>query len=125
MSDTAPAPDPFQIWRDWVSQSERQWNDFFNEMMATEQFGESMGQMTQTYLTMQRNMSEAFGRYFVSLNLPTRTDVLTLGNRLVEIEDRLSKIEAQLEKMAATEGQEEDGPSPRKKPARTRKPPKE
>ena len=117
----APPPDPFQIWRDWLSQSERQWNDFFNQMMSTDEYGQAMGRMMDAYLTTQRSMSEAFGRYFTALNIATRTDVLTLGNRLTDIEDRLGAIETSIAKLGKA-GPAEKAAS-RAKPARTKKPP--
>jgi polyhydroxyalkanoic acid synthase PhaR subunit len=116
-----PAPDPFQAWRDWLSQSERQWNEFFNQVMGTDQFGESMGRMMDAYLGTQRTMSDTLGRYFSSMNMPTRTDVLTLGDRLTQIEERLTSIES-LVKAAAPE-RPTAAEQPRKKPARTKKPP--
>lgn len=117
----APPPDPFQLWRDWLSQSERQWNEYFNNMMSTDEYGQAMGRMMDTYLTAQRNMSEAMGRYFTALNMPTRTDVLTLGNRLTDIEDRLAGIETALTKLAPAPAQAKAVSRP--KPARTKKPP--
>ena len=85
--------DPFAVWRDWLSNSERQWNSFLNQAMSTDEFGQAMGRMMDVYLGMQKNMNEVMGRYFTALNVPTRTDVLSLGTRLGEIEDRLGSIE--------------------------------
>ncbi len=107
-SAPAPTPDPFAMWRDWLTQSERQWNSYLNDVMSTDQFSEAMGRMTDMSLNMQKNMNEVMGRYFAALNVPTRTDVLSLGNRLTEIEERLGSIESALvdlkpvEKRAAT-----------------------
>jgi polyhydroxyalkanoic acid synthase PhaR subunit len=117
----APPPDPFQLWRDWLGQSERQWNEFFNNMMSTDEYGQAMGRMMDAYLTTQRSMSEAMGRYFTALNVPTRTDVLTLGNRLTEIEDRLGAIEDGIARLAPDAAKPKAQARP--KPARTKKPP--
>jgi polyhydroxyalkanoic acid synthase PhaR subunit len=121
---TQGTPDPFTVWRDWLTQSERQWNEFYNQVMSTDQYGQAMGQMMDVYLTMQKNMQEAMGRWFTALNLPTRTDVLTLGNRLGDVEARLVAIERALEGLAKA-GEKGDSPKPaaRPRPARTRKPP--
>jgi polyhydroxyalkanoic acid synthase PhaR subunit len=117
----APPPDPFQLWRDWLSQSERQWNEFFNNMMSTDEYGQAMGRMMDAYLTTQRSMSEAMGRYFTALNVPTRTDVLTLGNRLSDIEDRLAAIETGIARLGPDAAKPKTQARP--KPARTKKPP--
>ncbi len=99
MSDTTN-PDPFAMWRDWLSNSERQWNSFLNDAMATDEFGRNMGRMMDVYLAMQKNLNEVMGRYFSALNVPTRTDVMTLGNRLGEIESRLDGIEGAVKALA-------------------------
>lgn len=96
----ATTPDPFAMWRDWLTQSERQWNGFLNDVMATDQFSEGMGRMMDMNLTMQKNLNEVMGRYFAALNVPTRTDVLSLGNRLTEIEERLASMEDALRALA-------------------------
>jgi polyhydroxyalkanoic acid synthase PhaR subunit len=117
-------PDPFQMWRDWISNSERQWNEFFNQMMGTDEFGRSMGRFMDAYLETQRNFGEAFGRYFSSMNLPTRTDVLTLSNRLTEIEERLTAIEALLRGLSPEDsGHKQAAPTRAKRPPRTKQPP--
>jgi hypothetical protein len=81
-----------------------------------------MGRMMDVYLNMQKSMNEAMGRYFSAMNLPTRTDVLGLGNRLSEIEDRLAAIERAVAKLAPGEGAAV-AKEPGAKPPRTKKPP--
>jgi polyhydroxyalkanoic acid synthase PhaR subunit len=115
--------DPFAMWRDWVSQSERQWNAFLNNAMSTDEFSESMGRMMDVYLGMQKNMNETMGRYFSALNIPSRNDILSLGDRLGAIEDRLTSIESALGGLKATKAAAGEEPAtPR--PPRTRKPAK-
>ena len=71
-----------------------------NDAMATDEFGRNMGRMMDVYLAMQKNLNEVMGRYFSALNVPTRTDVMTLGNRLGEIESRLDGIEGAVKALA-------------------------
>ncbi len=118
---TQGLPDPFAMWSQWLQQSERQWNQFLNEAMATDEFSQSMGRMMDVYLNFQKQMSEVLGRYFATINIPSRTDVLALGDRLQEIEDRLARIEGAIAKVAATQASE-SGAAPAPKPKRTRKP---
>lgn len=126
---TSPARDPFAMWREWLSQSERQWNAFFNDVMGTEQFSQYQGRFTELYLAMQRNMSEAMGRYLTTLDMPTRSDVLGLGQRLSLVEDRLRTIEEGLTRLSrgATADEPPTAAPPQTavaapRPARTRKP---
>lgn len=124
---TQPAPDPFTMWRDWLSQSERQWNAYLNEAMSTDEFSQAMGRMMDVYLNMQKSMNEVMGRYFSAMNIPTRTDVLSLGNRIGEVEERLANIERTLQAVAAASGAAERKPATATaaaRPPRTKKPAK-
>ena len=118
------------MWRDWLSNSERQWNGFLNEVMATDQFGESMGRMMDVYLNMQKNMNDVMGRYFSAINVPTRTDLLALGNRLSDIEERLGGIEGMVKSLGTAVAPAAVAVSPKTeaaaipRPPRTRKPAK-
>ena len=93
MADQASTADPFALWRDWVANSERQWNGFLNNAMATDEFSQTMGRFMDVYLNLQKNMNEVMGRYLQTINVPTRNDILAIGERLSQIEDRLSSIE--------------------------------
>jgi polyhydroxyalkanoic acid synthase PhaR subunit len=122
-----PYPDPLELWRNWLTESERQWNGFLNQAMATDEFSQTMGRFMDVYLNLQKSMSEAMGRYLTAMNLPSRTDLLAIGDRLAAVEERLAAVETAVSsagkgssKIAAANG----GPAPRPKPARTRKPQK-
>lgn len=121
MADQASTVDPFAMWRDWVANSERQWNSFLNNAMATDEFSQTMGRMMDVYLNVQKNMNEVMGRYLQTINVPTRNDILALGERLSQIEDRLSNIESGLRANAAP-ANAGGATAAAKKPARTKKP---
>ena len=65
-TETTP-PDISAVWRDWATQSERQWNEFFNEMMGTDEFSQSLGRNLDVFLHFQKTMSEAMGPYLTAL----------------------------------------------------------
>jgi polyhydroxyalkanoic acid synthase PhaR subunit len=129
---TEPGPaatpaDPFQVWREWLDRSERQWNDWLAEAMESEHFGHGSKRLLDLAMEFQSSMNSATHRYFTMLNVPTRADVLQLGERLVAIEERLSGIEEALVASQAGSGAATK-PQPRAaaarpKPKRTRKPP--
>ena len=119
------ATDPLQAWRDWMTESERQLNSFFNDAMSTDQFSRGMGQFMDLYLNSQKTMNDTFGRYLSAFNLPSRTDVLDIANRLTHIEDRLSAIESSLAASVRASRSEAAGAAPavdRERPARTKQP---
>lgn len=126
MADKIATADPFEMWRDWVANSERQWNSFLNNAMATDEFSQAMGRMMDVYLNMQKNMNEVMGRYLQVINVPTRNDVMAIGERLSQIEDRLNQIEGALARMSVPSASGTAAPRatavPR--PPRTKKPAK-
>lgn len=126
MADKIATADPFEMWRDWVANSERQWNSFLNNAMATDEFSQAMGRMMDVYLNMQKNMNEVMGRYLQVINVPTRNDVMAIGERLSQIEDRLNQIEGALARMSVSSASGTAAPRatavPR--PPRTKKPAK-
>jgi polyhydroxyalkanoic acid synthase PhaR subunit len=120
---TSTSPDPLAAWREWVSQSERQWNAFLNEAMATEAYGQSVGRFMELYVAMQKSMADAMGRYVTALNLPARGDVLALGDRLGAIESRLAGIEQRLARLSGPAPRAEDPAVDPLRPPRTKRPP--
>lgn len=114
--------DPLASWRNWLSDAETRWNGFFNQMMGTDQFSRVMSRFTELSLNMQKTMAEAMGQYFSALNLPTRADVISQGERLSSIEERLTSIEASLARLAGA-GDAPDGASIAiRRPPRTKQP---
>lgn len=123
MADQRNSPsDPLSSWREWMSQSESRLNTLFNEVMATDGYSRVMGGLTKVFVSMQKSMSEGMERYFTSLSLPTRSDVIDLAQRLSMIESRLLSIETSLVRLAgpATPRDESTAAAPR--PPRTRRP---
>ncbi|MCY3928195.1 MAG: hypothetical protein OXG81_07960 [Acidobacteria bacterium] len=117
----APPPDPFAMWREWVTKSEHQMNAMLNEMMGTEEFARASGNWVEAMTMFQQTMSEGAQRYFEMAGVPTRTDVAELSERLTAVEERLQRIEALL--AAAVGRREQQNEAVR--PARTRRPPSE
>ncbi len=113
-------PDPMAAWRSFITQSEQQWNAFLNQAMGSEQYSQSLGRFMETYATMQKTMADTMGRYLGALNMPTRADIMTLGDRLAMIEDRLTAIERMLARPEAQRAG--DAVAPVTRPPRTKQP---
>jgi hypothetical protein len=118
----APATDPFSAWREWVSNSERQLNSFFNEMMGSDRYSQFLGRFTDLQIGMQKNMNEGLSRFFTSLNLPTRDDVIALNERLGAIEERLRVIQAAIGAEEA-DAAAKNSHTAAARPPRTKRPP--
>lgn len=117
------APDIMQLWREWLAQSERQFNACFNETMNTEAFARTMGGYMEMTAAFQRLVGEGMQRYLAFINMPSRSDVMGLGDALRLIEDRLAHIE-QLLRIATGVVEAPAGAFElEREPARTRVPP--
>jgi hypothetical protein len=110
--------------RDWFVQSEKMWSDAMSEMMADERVAKTSGRFMQEALHTQRLFSESMGQYLSNMNMPSRTDILDLKDRVYQMEDSLNQVLVELRALRAEKATAEDDPAPRKKPARTRKAPK-
>ncbi len=104
MPDNDDRPDVGQLWRNWLTDTERQWNAFFNDVMGTDSFGRFLGGYMDIYSTFQRLVAQNMERSLSTLNVPSRSDVLELSERLSSLEERLSSIESSINTLAEAVG---------------------
>ncbi len=117
------APDIMQFWRDWLTQSERQFNAFFAQSMSTEPFARSVGGYMEMNATFQRMLAQGMERYLAMINIPSRTDVIALGETMRAMEGRLARIEELLQIAVDAGASREQDAVPPSEPSRTRRPP--
>jgi len=120
MANDSPR-DPAAVFREFVTQWERNINTLANQVMGTESFSRLMQEGQRLQLAMQQATSEAMGRRLAAMNMPTRDDVIRLAEKLADVDRRLARIEASLEGDATVVP---DDP-PRTGRPRTRQPPAE
>lgn len=120
-SDSAN-PDVGELWRGWLTETERQLNGFFNEVMGTDAFSRVAGNYVDGYAIVQRALNQSMERYLTTFNLPTHSDIIELGNRLSTIEERLNTIERNIESIAQKAGIQSEASVTQLRPKRTRKP---
>lgn len=119
MSD-AKLPDPAAMLRDMLGQWEKTSNEAMTQLMATNEFGRAMGQMTTMSLEAKNNLSEIFGKLLTGMNLPSRDELLTVATQIRDVDARLDRIETLLVKLTGASPVAERPALPR--PPRTRKP---
>ena len=100
MANESP-PDPAAAFRELVTTWERNINSVANQVMGTESFSRLMQEAQRMQLVVQQATSEAMGRRLAALNMPTREDIIRLAEKLSEVERRLMRIEASIDKDAA------------------------
>ena len=109
---------PLDLWRQFITDSERQWNGFFKDVLGTDTFSTSMNAWVEASLTVQRMIADQLERYYTAFNIPTHGDLVALGERMKAIEDTLARIEASMAPADPV-----SRASVRAKPARTKRPP--
>lgn len=114
--------DVAQLWRSWLTETERQWNGFFSEVLGTDAFARFVGNYTEGYSVIQRSLNRGMERYLNTFNLPTHSDIAELGERLHNIEERLASLETSIHNIAAAAGVAASVPVTQLRPRRTRRP---
>src|SRR5947209_9500304 len=124
MAEQQTTPDPAAAFRELVSQWEKGLNEVASRTMNSEEFTRAMNKATATTTTMQQQLGELIGRYLSSLNLPTRTEMVSIGERLQAIETSLHRLTTQLEKLAGVTatGASAGGPPRTKRPPSAEQP---
>ena len=107
-----------QDFSEMVTEWERNFDAFANQVMGTEAYSEAMNQMQKAQLSYQRGFSEVMSQQLAAMNVPSREDLLGLMDMLAQINQRRDRIEVQL-----ASGKKKK--SKKKRPARTKQPPSE
>src|SRR5438105_1663385 len=99
MAESAPrTPGPadfLSAWQQMASQGEQQWNQYLNQVMGTDAFAGLLGKYLEGYLAFQGTLARNVEQYLQAVNLPTRSDVTSLGERLAGIESQLNALAAE------------------------------
>jgi chaperonin GroEL (HSP60 family) len=110
------------MWRSWLSETERQLNGFFGDVLGTEQFARMSGNFVDGYAVVQRALNQSMERYLNTFNLPTHSDIIELAERMHAIEERLASVESTIRTVAEQAGVNPSATVTRLRPRRTRKP---
>lgn len=114
--------DVVDLWRKWLTETERQWNSFFNEVMGTDSFSRFTSNYMDAYSVVQRGLNQGMERYLNTFNLPTHSDIVELGERLHNIEERLALLEQNISSLLEAAGGVPAAAVTQLRPRRTRRP---
>lgn len=112
-------PNPLDMWRQYITDSERQWNGFFKDVLGTDTVSNGMNAWVEASLTVQRMVADQLERLYTTFNIPTHADLVSLGERMKSVEESLARMEAM---MAATPRRAGAAPKAAKTPKRARPP---
>jgi SMC interacting uncharacterized protein involved in chromosome segregation len=114
--------DPFAVWQTMLGEMEKGFNAFANKAMASPEFSKTMNQAGGATAGAQKQFGELMEKYLVSMNMPSRAQMVDMAARLQSIENQLAEIKALLLKGRNSAGAQTAGPAaPR--PPRTKRPP--
>jgi hypothetical protein len=114
--------DPVALWQQMIGEMEKGFNAFATEAMASPEFSKAMNQAGGVTAGTQRQFGDVMEKYLLSVNLPSRAQMVGMAERLQSIEALLCEIKTMLQQMnAAAAPQGAVAAMPR--PPRTKRPP--
>ena len=98
-----PESDPFsqmlQFYDDWT----KTWSGAASEMASSRNFADSMAQQLEASLSatqlLRRQMGELMEQSMQQMSLPTRRQILSIAERMTNIEMRLDDMEAKMDQV--------------------------
>ncbi|MBA4720150.1 MAG: hypothetical protein H2067_03400 [Alcanivorax sp.] len=117
--DDGASQDPFEAWRSFLTEAERNINEGLSKAMATPQYTAASQGVLKALLQSQSTFQKMAKRYFETVNLATREDMAAIAERLDAIEEALNRLERD---SATTAKSRSTGRVTATKPRRTRNP---
>ena len=116
--------DPVAIWQNMIGEMEKGFNAFANKVMESPEFSRVVNQVGGVSAGAQKQLGDMMEKYLVSMNLPSRAQMVSMAERLQSIEGQLNEIKALLHQVHSNSGAPEGGYPAAPKPPRTRRPPR-
>lgn len=88
--------DPLHAWREWYQKSEKQWSDALSGLLGSEKFAQATGKYAQEAMHLHRMFNETMAQYLSAINVPSRSDLTELGERLGQVEDALAGLQVEV-----------------------------
>ncbi len=114
--------DPVALWQTMIGEMEKGFNAFANQAMTSPEFSKAMNQAGGVSAGAQKQFSELMEKYLLSMNMPSRAQMIGMAERLQSIEGQLNEIKAMLHQMNAASGNTA-GYAGTPRPPRTKRPP--
>jgi SMC interacting uncharacterized protein involved in chromosome segregation len=115
--------DPVVMWQNLIGEMEKRFNAFANQTMASPAFSKAMNQAGGVTAGAQKQLGDLMEKYLVSMNLPSRAQMVGMAERLQSIEGQLNEIKVLLQQMNAISGMTKDSVAAAPRPPRTKRPP--
>ena len=114
--------DPVALWQKMLGEMEKGFNSLANQALASPQFSEAMNRAGGVTAGAHKQLGDLMEKYFISMNMPSRSQMVGIAERLQTIEGQLNDIKELLQEMQRQTGAARPTSAPAK-PPRTRRPP--
>ena len=98
--------DPLGFWRTTQNASLEAWSKAMVELVNTEAYAEATGRLLDTYLAasvpMRKAVEQVMTQVLGQINMPTRAEVLSIAERMTNIEMRLDDLDARFDDLQRT-----------------------
>jgi len=115
--------DPVALWQNMIGEMEKGFNAFANQAMASPEFSKVVNQVGGATAGAQKQLGELMEKYLLSMNLPSRSQMIGMAERLQLIESQLNEIKAMLHQMQGVSAGISGASSQTPRPPRTKRPP--
>ena len=115
--------DPAAIWQNMIGEMEKGFNAFANKAMESPEFSRVVNQVGGVSAGAQKQLGDMMEKYLLTMNLPSRAQMVGMAERLQGIEGQLNEIKALLHQLHNSSGAPEGGYPAAPKPPRTKRPP--
>ena len=116
--------DPVAMWQNMIGEMEKGFNSLAGQTMSSPEFSKVMNQVGGVTAGAQKQLGELMEKYLVSMNLPSRAQMVGMAERIQAIEGQLNEIKALLHQVHHNSLSQDSGlVAPR--PPRTKRPPSE
>jgi hypothetical protein len=115
--------DPVAIWQNMIGEMEKGFNAFASKALESPEISKVVNQVGGASAGAQKQLGDMMEKYLVSMNLPSRAQMVGIAERLQGIEGQLNEIKAQLHQLHSNAGATGGGYPAAPKPPRTKRPP--
>ncbi len=97
-----PPSDPLQLAAQWYNATSGPFSDFVGDVIEREEFLEPSSQFLQSYASFYKVFKRNSEEYLKNLQLPVRSDITRIAGLVVNLEEKVDRIEEVLEDLEDT-----------------------
>ena len=92
-----PPSDPLQLATQWYNATSGPFSDFVGDVLEREEFLEPSSRFLQSYASFYKVFKQNSEEYLKNLQLPVRSDITRIAGLVVNLEEKVDRIEEVLE----------------------------